>query len=223
MANFNTHFSVALIASTALATYGAMAGLYGFFDATMLACAGTIGGLLPDIDLNHSKISRVGFNIASGIGAGFGLILYLQHHPTTPLHALMFGGLSFLIIRYGVFSIFGRVTVHRGMVHSVPYMALVSLLFVDFFHTLLDVSLILSWFLGVFVFFGAIIHLILDEIYSVNFFGLKVKKSFGTALKFFDKKNPFGYVVLYGLLGLAWYFSPAKLSFLKFIFAHFRA
>lgn len=209
MANFHTHLNVALIASSVLSSIGIVTGVYDFFDGVVLVVAGAIGGLLPDIDLNHSKISRIGFNVASGIGAGFGILLSVNHHPTAPLHSLLWGGLAFLAFRYGVFGIFGRVTVHRGMVHSVPYMVVLSLLLINFLHFILKIPLDFSWLVGAFVFFGSLIHLILDEIYSVNILGLKVKKSFGTAFKFFDKKSPFGYAILYGLLILLWFATPS--------------
>ena len=44
----------------------------------------------------------------------------------------------------------------------------------------------LAWLTGLFVLIGFIIHLVLDEIYSVDIEGAAIKKSFGTALKLFD-------------------------------------
>lgn len=208
MANFNTHLTVALIGSTVLASFGIFTGFYGIFDAIVLTLAGTIGGLLPDIDLNHSKISRIGFGVASAIGAGFAIIIVMHHYPNLPLYALLGGAVTFLVMRFGVFWVFGRVTVHRGMVHSVPYMALVSLLLLNALYDLLQITLNLSWLIAGFLFFGAMIHLILDELYSINLLGLKLKKSFGTAFKFFDKKNPTGYAILYLLLIAVYLYSP---------------
>lgn len=208
MANFHTHLNVALVASSIPASLGIVSGVYGAVDGVVLLIAGAIGGLLPDIDLNHSKISRIGFNVASGVGAGFGILLSVNHHPATPLHSLLWGGLAFLVFRYGVFGIFGRVTVHRGMVHSVPYMAVLSLILVNFLYFLLKIPLDFAWLVGAFVFFGSLIHLILDEIYSVNILGLKVKKSFGTAFKFFDKTAPIGYAFLYLFLIMLWLMTP---------------
>ena len=43
-----------------------------------------------------------------------------------------------------------------------------------------------AWLTGLFVLIGFIIHLVLDEIYSVDVEGAVIKKSFGTALKLFD-------------------------------------
>ncbi len=45
---------------------------------------------------------------------------------------------------------------------------------------------ITAWMAGLFVFIGFLIHLILDEIYAVDFSGARLKRSFGSALKLFD-------------------------------------
>src|SRR5262249_42268793 len=48
---------------------------------------------------------------------------------------------------------------------------------------LFSVSTLNSWISGLFVFIGYLTHLTLDELYSVDLTGTKIKKSFGTALK----------------------------------------
>ena len=49
---------------------------------------------------------------------------------------------------------------------------------------LFGLSTVSSWLVGCFVALGYMIHLLLDEIYSVDITGARIKKSFGTALKF---------------------------------------
>lgn len=208
MANFHTHLSVALAISTALATTGFMLNAYGFFEMIVLACAGMVGGLLPDIDLDHAKISRIGFNLASLLGAMFMVILYHRQHPTTPTDGLIAWGVGFLLLRFGFFALFSRLTHHRGMVHSVPYMATLSLMFVYLAFYIFDWTALLSWFFGLFIFIGTMVHLLLDELFSVNIYGLRVKKSFGSAFKFFERKKPLAYMILYGVLFGLWSFAP---------------
>ncbi len=53
---------------------------------------------------------------------------------------------------------------------------------------------------GLFVFLGFVIHLLLDEIYSVDFTGARIKKSFGTALKLFERRSPSSSVLMAGAL-----------------------
>jgi membrane-bound metal-dependent hydrolase YbcI (DUF457 family) len=71
---------------------------------------------------------------------------------------------------------------HRGITHSILAMVL--------FHNLLVILLTKmgiqpkeSAFLGVIFCVGYLTHLILDELYSVDFQGKRLKVSFGTALK----------------------------------------
>lgn len=45
-----------------------------------------------------------------------------------------------------------------------------------------------SWLIGFVVFIGFIIHLLLDELYSVDFMNRSIKRSFGTALKLVDTR-----------------------------------
>jgi hypothetical protein len=46
-----------------------------------------------------------------------------------------------------------------------------------------------AWLAGGFMFIGFIVHLVLDEIYSVDVMDTRIKASFGTALKLWDGKH----------------------------------
>ena len=56
--------------------------------------------------------------------------------------------------------------------------------------------------------FGAIVHLLLDEMFSVNLLGLSVKKSFGTAFKVFKFDQIGWYLGLYAILAALIVFAP---------------
>lgn len=215
MANFNTHLSVALVASATIGMYGITLGVYGVDILFVLLVAGGIGGLLPDIDLENSRISRIGFHWASLFIASYMAILYATFYQPPIVQTLILWVVAYAILRYGVFALFSRLTRHRGMVHSLPYMAVLSLIFVYLVYYFLP-SGKLAWLFGGFVFFGSIVHLLLDELYSVNIYGLRLKKSFGSAFKFVSKKQLPHYVLLYALLFVLYVFAPAKneLSFL---------
>ena len=72
--------------------------------------------------------------------------------------------LGFVTMRHGVLALYSQLTVHRGMVHSVPYMAVLALLVVLLAHHGFGQTALASWFLGLFVWFGALVHLLLDEL-----------------------------------------------------------
>ena len=210
MANFRTHLAVATVVSSTVAVAGFGVGLYGVSTAVFGAIIGTIGGLLPDIDLRTSRPAKKFFAIAELFLATLMAILYASHHVGTDavINALVIWVVVFCLLKYVVFEIFHRVTVHRGMVHSVPYMAVFALLVVYGAYHGLKLTVLVSWLFGGFLFVGSLVHLILDELYSVDIWGLKLKKSSGTAFKFFESNKPISYAVLYAALGLLWVFAP---------------
>ncbi|HAM62008.1 MAG TPA: hydrolase, partial [Psychrobacter sp.] len=74
-------------------------------------------------------------------------------------------------------------------------------------------SLSASWFYGLFLFTGAMVHLLLDELYSVNLSNMKMKRSSGTAMKFYQHKDKWWYLLLYVLIALLIYFAPPVTEF----------
>lgn len=96
--------------------------------------------------------------------------------------------------------IFKRLTTHRGMLHSVPFTLLFAEMVFWFVHPF---GLADRLLLALAAWMGALSHLLLDEIYSVDFDGnklVRLKRSFGTAFKFWDSRFPATSVLLYLLV-----------------------
>ncbi|WP_201579531.1 metal-dependent hydrolase [Psychrobacter sp. Pi2-52] len=206
MANFNTHLNVAFMVSGTMSLTVYKAGLID--DSGFLVCVvlGTIGGLLPDLDSDNSTPIKLGFNITSFIFA-FGLVMHWRSDLSLlALIVLWLTGYGFM--RYVVFHIFTTMTVHRGVIHSVPYMAILGLGLTCLSYYGLHLPLTTSWFYGLFLFGGAIVHLSLDELYSVNLSNMQMKRSSGTAMKFYQPKDKWWYLLLYTILGLLVYAAP---------------
>jgi hypothetical protein len=88
-------------------------------------------------------------------------------------------------IRYGLRYLLQRYTVHRGMFHSLAAGAIFGELA---FLLMFGAETSVRWFIAGGVVAGFLSHLILDEIYSVEWDGRpRLKKSFGTAIKLFGK------------------------------------
>ena len=206
MANFNTHLNVAFMVSGTLSLTVYKAGLID--DSGFLVCValGTIGGLLPDLDSDNSTPIKLGFNITSFVFA-FGLVMHWRSDLSLlALIALWLAGYGFM--RYVIFHIFTTMTVHRGVIHSVPYMAILGLGLTCLSYYGLHLPLTTSWFYGLFLFGGAMVHLALDELYSVNLSNMKMKRSSGTAMKFYQHKDKWWYLLLYVILALLLYIAP---------------
>lgn len=207
MADFKTHTAVAAAACGALSTAALSVGAATAEEALIFWLAGTLGGLLPDIDSDHSQSIQLVFSI---MGAMFASSLVADQVGALPLWMLwLLGILAYLAVRYPVLAIFARFTVHRGMLHSLLANTLFAFITVALAHHYFFLSPRTSWGVGTFVFVGATIHLLLDELYSVDLSGARIKKSFGTALKITDWQYPGLTIVMALLVLVTFWISPS--------------
>lgn len=196
MANFNTHLMGAMAVSGVTATALTMTGMFPHQAVIGYFVLGVIGGLLPDIDLPNSIPVRIAF-AALAVVAGFLLVFaFGQRYSLVELLLLWLG--CFLLLRYGIFALLDRLTVHRGLVHSIPAGIGFGLATTLIAYHAFNASVIHAWLCGAFVTLGFIVHLLLDEFYSVDLLGKKLlKSSFGTALSLGSLNQPIGTVLLY--------------------------
>lgn len=197
MANFRTHVAT----SAALgAAFGAVGHLqYGMPLPSAVIAGGlcTLGGVLPDMDSDNGVI----FRESLGVTAAVAPVLLLDHFATwqLPRESLSLTiAAIYLFIRFGAGAILRRISVHRGMWHSIPAALLAGLLI---FAASAYQPQAIRLFKMAGIVTGYLWHLVLDEIYAVEprLGGVRLKKSFGTALKFWGE-NPLANVWMYALL-----------------------
>jgi len=182
MANFRTHLTGgALVAGTAaFASYGE--GLSNSAETQVLFVVGTVASLLPDIDADDSKPVRGLFNIA-GIVVGFLTAFRFAGEIGLFEQVLVWVGVA-LLVGFPLRWAFARMTVHRGIWHSLLMGLVVALTATTVAPLMLfDLRATLAWLTGGFVLLGYLTHLVLDEIASVDLLDRQIKRSFGTALK----------------------------------------
>ena len=63
MANFKVHVCGALIAGGAISGYGVTLGDISISNAIGVTLLCAFGGMLPDIDISNSKVSKIIFNL----------------------------------------------------------------------------------------------------------------------------------------------------------------
>lgn len=206
MANFNTHLTGGFIVSGVLGLATYKAGLIGSHEFLLCVLIGTIGGLLPDIDSDNSTPTQVGFNLMS-FALAFALVIHWRSELSL-LSMLLLWVAGYSFMRYAVFAVFTRLTTHRGIIHSVPYMAVLALGLTSLNYYVLDTPSSTSWFYGAFLFIGAMVHLGLDEAYSVDLLNNRLKRSSGTAMKFYKHSQRFYYLGLYTILLLFIFIAP---------------
>ena len=200
MADFSTHvFGAAALCSFG-ATFCTKLLALPMSEGLMLTVAGIVGGVLPDIDLKVSWPSRLLFTLLGGVAALVWLFANIEHLTVLELWCAAVG--LYLVVRYPLHWAFHSMTVHRGSLHSLAATAMAGLAAAAAGSHLLDADPLSSWMMGLFVSGGYLLHLVLDEIYSVDFTGMTIKRSFGTALKPIDTERPAasGLVILTALL-----------------------
>lgn len=208
MASFEQHINVAVIATGIVIVPLHISGLLDINQSVIALSLGLIGTALPDLDSDNSKPTQVLFKILS---ISVPLLILLVLSINLPVIYLVGTWLLLsLALHLTIFKVFQAVTIHRGIFHTIPMGFIFGEITTLLFHHLLTSDEILSLLAGLFVFFGFLVHLLLDELFSINIFGLKLKKSFGTALKLYDRKNKFGTSVLYAIIAALLYFSPIQ-------------
>ncbi|HLJ94508.1 MAG TPA: metal-dependent hydrolase [Gemmataceae bacterium] len=168
----------------------------------------TLGGLLPDLDSDSSLPVREVFGLAAAATPVLLVRRVLSHGFTTEQTLVLLSGV-YLLVRYGARALLGRLTVHRGMFHSIPAMLIAGLLVLIVYQ---GPALPIRLYLAGGVMLGYLSHLVLDELCSVDLLGTRprLKKHAGSPLKLFSSSWP-ATLLTYGLL--AWLVYLVHLEF----------
>ena len=164
--------------------------VFGFtpVQGTIVFLLTWFAGMLPDIDSQTGRPVREIFGVVSVIGP----LILMQHLISwggDPERVLLIVLLFYIGLRNFGPLILGKLCVHRGMYHSVPALLIVALTtFLFYKHDNVEVRLLMASGVGI----GFLSHLVLDEIYSVQWTGTRIKlaKSAGSALKSFGHSVP---------------------------------
>jgi membrane-bound metal-dependent hydrolase YbcI (DUF457 family) len=213
MANFTTHIAIGTVVSGALATLTLAADVVAPENLVAVTFAGVLGSVLPDIDLKDSRPSRAMF---AGLAIFFSFAVLFNAATELSIAELWILWLGTLVIvRYGLHSIFHRISVHRGIWHSILAAVFVSVATAVVFRNLLGKPEGVSWLAAAFMFVGYVTHLTLDEVYSVDVMDTRVKSSFGTALKFFDRRHLGASVAMAGAVATVVMAAPRPDTFVE--------
>ncbi len=205
MAGFKTHITTSTILG---AGYGATAfTAYHVPLPTCLLASGLCGvaGMFPDLDSGPGVPLRESLAFAAAV-VPMMLIDHMRQMGLAPETMVLIGTGLYLAIRFGVGHLLRNYTVHRGMFHSLPAAAIAAeLTFLICSHE--GEGLWLRFFNAAAVVLGFMSHLVLDEIWSIDWrYGVPhLKKSFGTAIKFWSD-SLWGNVSAYSKLAvLTWF------------------
>jgi hypothetical protein len=185
MAGFRMHVTTSAVLGCGYAGVGHAA--YGVPPDTAVVAGAMCGfaGMLPDLDSDYGVPLRETMAFTAAIVP----MLLVGRFQTLALShdAMVLVAVSlYLFVRFGITNLIRNYTVHRGMFHSVP----AGLIFAGLAFLLSGAApLETRCYKAGGVLAGFMSHLMLDEIYAVEWKGgqWRFKKSFGTALKFWGE------------------------------------
>lgn len=187
MADYQTHLNGGVVFSFAASLLAASQGLITIAEMPFIAMVGVWGSLAPDIDSEHSRAVRIMRDYATVIVPTVLLWRFPILHENLQRTAASWLLLA-AVVRWPLFTIFQRSTVHRGIFHSIPAAAIFGCLaFLLAGRRSHDVPLQTA--AAVSAAGGYLVHLMLDEIWSVDFEGRRIKRSFGTALSLWSQSK----------------------------------
>lgn len=202
MGNYRQHIAFAGFLGVAYAWGASVAAGVHWLYGSVAALLATMSGLLPDLD-SDSGVELKGFTGILGVMAAVATwheLAVVDPPPPFELHLWLAIG-AYLVVRHGLRRILSRISVHRGMSHSLPTCAVWGALAYLTYPTRYPLVRLV---MAAAVMVGFLSHLLLDEMCSVDLRGVRVNRAFGTALKLWAP-SPWSTLAVYALLGyLAW-------------------
>lgn len=194
-------FKIHISASTALGIgYGVgAAALYDVAPATAAlgAVLCSVSGMLPDLDSGPGRPLSESVTFAAA-AVPVMLVDRFRHLGWSHESMVLAGAAVYLFIRFVLYHLLQKYTVHRGIFHSFPVMFIFAdIAFLAFTSGDID----MRYFKAGGIVLGFFSHLLLDEIWSIDFRHFRLKSSFGTALKFWSD-NKLATLAAYALLAL---------------------
>ena len=206
MASFQQHINTAVVSTGIFITPLYVAELLTQSQAIVVLLMSLIGTMAPDLDSDSSIPIRIVFKVLSLFFPL--LILFAVAQDMTLFEIFITWGIATIALHLIFFRLFLVLTKHRRVFHSVPMAILMSQLVSYSFYIGLNEDILFSTIVGGFFLFGFLIHLLLDELISLNLLGLHFKQSLGSAFKIIDKNNLIGTGMLYLFIALMFLLMP---------------
>lgn len=183
MAEFKTHLAGGLLIGTGASAISFLSFDLNIVQTFSVFVMGSLGGILPDLDSDSGKPLTLLFGTLSVLLPALFLNKFIGQATITPELLVGYFVCSYLFVNLLICKLIKKMTIHRGIMHSIPFAILSGeigyLLFVSSGHNVATI-------IGLSTFAGCIVHLLLDEL---NSFSLKfgfiptLMQSSGTALK----------------------------------------
>ena len=198
MADFKTHITTSTVVGIGYGVAGVTLFDMKIKEGLLATGLCSVAGILPDLDSDSGIPVRETIALTAAVVP----LLLLERFHDFGLQGesiVLAGAGMYLFIRFVVARLFKKYTVHRGMWHSVPAAAIAGL--VIYLLTAYDEPPV-RLYKTVAIVLGFFVHLILDEIWAIEFtHGVpRLKKSFGTAIKLWSNRGLWPNISTYGKL-----------------------
>lgn len=188
MADFKTHITAGVATGAAWSVLTHTIGVpFTLFWHLQIWLFALIGSFLPDMDSDSGLPFKIAFGSVSLATIAIVFTYTLQFTELTfvvrSIQASMAGGMVWFILG----GLFKKLTVHRGMWHSIPAAVITFLL--SFYFIRLNSDLTVALILSFATTTGFFSHLVLDTVYgSLTFMGnyFMTPYAVGSPLKFFS-------------------------------------
>ncbi len=212
VAGFKAHITGSTLVGVAYGYWGTMHQNMPIESGMLAAGLCAVSGMLPDLDSDSGVPLRETSNFASALVPML-MIDRFRALDMTPEEMALAAMLIYLFMRFVLVGIFKKYTVHRGMWHSLPAAASAGLLA---YLVIPCPSEAIRVYKSLAVSLGFMTHLVMDEIWSIQMRSgrTRLKKSFGTALKF-SSNNMWANISTYGKLALLAYLAWTDHGVLK--------
>lgn len=202
MAGYRQHISFSGLLGIAYGTASIFLCGFTTVQGILAGVMTWIAGMLPDLDSETGKPIREIFGLLAAI-VPLAMSGYLREWGGNSETALLLAVAIYAAVRYGGAKIVGMLSVHRGMFHSIPAMLIAA---ECAFLVYKSDSLAVKFLMAGGVALGFLSHLVLDEMYAVEWTGVRIRlnKAAGSAMKMVGKRF-FPNVFTYALLGFLTY------------------
>jgi membrane-bound metal-dependent hydrolase YbcI (DUF457 family) len=201
VADFKSHITGSTMVGVGYGYWGVTTQGMSLESGMLAAGLCAVSGMLPDLDSDSGIPLRETSMFVSAIAPMLMIDRFRDlgmSHEAMALAAM----LVYLTIRFVLVEFFRRYTVHRGMWHSIPAALVAGMLA---YLIMPSPSESIRVYKSMAVLTGFLVHLTMDEIWSIDIrHGFRLKKSFGTALKFMGN-NSLSNFSLYAILALLMY------------------
>lgn len=187
MADFKTHLTGGIVVGATFSAISFISFEMNIVQSFAVFTMGLLGGILPDLDSDSGKPLALISGMLSVLFPALLLTQISSETSFTPEFLISYFAFSYFVINYIFCELIKKMTKHRGIMHSIPFAFLCAeIAYLLFYPSGQNMTTMAA----LSIFFGCIIHLILDELNAFYFkFGFipLLNKSSGTALKLYSK------------------------------------